>query len=52
MKYQGFKVLLSKKALKQLEKIPYKERKAIIEKIDLLLISPQNLDIKKLQGLS
>ncbi len=50
MKYYGFRIILSKKALKQLEKIPKKERAAVVEKIDLLLTQSHNLDIKKLQG--
>jgi mRNA interferase RelE/StbE len=50
MNLQDYKVSLSKKALKQLEKIPKKERIPILESIDSLLVAPNNLDIKKLQG--
>ena len=48
MQYQGFTLVLSKKALKQLEKISLKDRILIIKKLDLLLITSETLDIKKL----
>ena len=52
MSYINFKISLSHQSLKELEKIPKKDRSAIITKIESLTRKDHNLDIKKLQGYS
>lgn len=45
-----FKVIYHPRALRFLKRLPPKETKRVLEKIDLLIVNPsaQNLDIKKL----
>ena len=50
MNYIDFKISLSNRSLKQLEKIPKKDRVSIITKLESLTKKDLNLDIKKLQG--
>ena len=49
-KKNTFKVKLSKKAKKFLDKLPQNDRKRIIEALRTLRENPFSLDIKKLEG--
>lgn len=46
-----YKIVWSKKAYKQLKKIPHLISKRIYEKVSKIVTNPQELDVKRLTGI-
>ena len=48
--YKGYRIQLSNRAKKSIQKFPPKDRLALLDKLDLLLSRTDSLDIKKLMA--
>lgn len=50
LSFKDFRIVWLKSTLKQIKNFPINDAKKMSDKLDMLLVDPESLDIKKLKG--